>query len=176
LAALYEAFAEGKESPLGELPIQYADYAVWQREWLAREVLERQLTYWQKQLEGAPAAIELPADYTRPAAQTYRGATASGEVGEEVSTKLRLLSRHEGVTLYVTMLAAFKALLWRYGGGSGGAGDVVVGTPVAGRGRMETEGLIGFFVNTLVLRTKVGDNPTFRELLNQGASRGSRCI
>jgi amino acid adenylation domain-containing protein len=167
LAALYEAYVGGKESPLPELPIQYADYAVWQREWLSGEVLERQLAYWRKQLEGAPAAIELPADYTRPVAQTYHGGHESGELGETVSAQLRQLSRSEGVTLFVTMLAAFKALLWRYGGGSGGAGDVVVGTPVAGRGRLETEGLIGLFVNTLVLRTRVGDNPTFRELLKQ---------
>jgi hypothetical protein len=163
LAALYEAYEAGRESPLPELPLQYADYAVWQRKWLTGEVLERQLAYWRRQLAGAPAAIELPADYTRPAAQTYRGANESGEVGEGVSAKLRELSRREGVTLYVTMVAAFKALLWRYGG----ADDVVLGTPVAGRGRMETEGLIGFFVNTLVLRTRVADNPTFRDLLSR---------
>jgi hypothetical protein len=163
LAALYEAYVGGKESPLPELPIQYADYAVWQREWLSGEVLERQLAYWRKQLEGAPATIELPADYTRTVQQIYRGANEGREVGEAVSARLRQLSRSEGVTLFVTMLAAFKALLWRYGG----SGDVVVGTPVAGRGRLETEGLIGFFVNTLVLRTKIGDNPTFRELLKE---------
>jgi amino acid adenylation domain-containing protein len=167
LAALYESYSQGQESPLGELPIQYADYAVWQRRWLQGEVLERQLDYWRGQLAGAPAVIELPTDRARPVAQTYRGASESGEVGEEVSAGLRGLSRREGVTLYVTMLAAFKALLWRYGAGKGGAGDVVVGSPTAGRGRVETEGLIGFFVNTLVLRTRVGDNPSFRELLEQ---------
>jgi len=131
LTSLYEAYSRGAESPLEELPIQYADYAVWQREWLSGEMLERQLAYWRKQLEGAPAAIELPADYTRPVTQIYRGANEGREVGEAVSARLRQLSRSEGVTLFVTMLAAFKALLWRYGG-SGGASDVVVGTPVAG--------------------------------------------
>jgi acyl carrier protein len=160
---LYEAFLEGKESPLPALPIQYADYAVWQRGWLQGEVLERQLAYWTGQLKGAPAVLVLPTDRPRPAVQSYRGASYEFTVSKEVTTQLHALSREAGVTLFMTLLAAFKTLLCRYTGQK----DIVVGTDVANRNRTEIEGLIGFFVNQLVLRTDLSGNPTFRELLGR---------
>ena len=163
LAALYEAFMHGQPSPLPELPIQYADYAVWQRQWLEGELLERQLDYWREQLAGAPAQLELPTDHARPAVQSFAGAFESFRVSRELSEQLRQLSRSEGATLFMTLLAAFKLLLYRYTGQT----DLVVGTPVANRGQVETEGLIGFFVNTLVLRTKLSGAESFRELLDQ---------
>ena len=163
LAALYQAYTHGQPSPLPELPIQYADYAVWQREWLSGEVLERQLGYWREQLAGAPAQSELPTDHARPAVQSFAGAFESFRVGKELSEQLRRLSRSEGATLFMTLMAAFKLLLYRYTGQS----DLVVGTPVANRGQVETEGLIGFFVNTLVLRTNITGAESFRDLLGQ---------
>ena len=163
VAALYAAYARGEESPLAELPIQYADYAAWQREWLSGDALERQLEYWRGLLRDAPAALELPAERSRPTRQTSAGARHSLFVGEELSAALRQLSRREGATLFMVLLAAFDVLLLRYTGQS----DIVVGTPVAGRSRGETEGLIGFFVNMLALRANLGGNPTFRELLAQ---------
>ena len=162
LSALYEAFANGRPSPLPELKIQYADYAQWQRRWL-REVLTQQLTYWEKKLAGATPCIELPTDRPRPAVQSYRGATQTFALTAELSTALRSLSQRADATLFMTMLAAFKALLYRYTAQR----DILVGTPIAGRHHLETEGLIGFFVNMLPLRTDVADNPTFRELLQR---------
>jgi amino acid adenylation domain-containing protein len=162
-ATLYEAFSQGQASPLPELPIQYADYAVWQRGWLQGEVLERQLAYWTGQLKGAPAVLVLPTDRPRPAVQSYRGASYEFTVSKEVTTQLHALSREAGVTLFMTLLAAFKTLLCRYTGQK----DIVVGTDVANRNRTEIEGLIGFFVNQLVLRTDLSGNPTFRELLGR---------
>jgi amino acid adenylation domain-containing protein len=162
-ATLYEAFSQGQASPLPELPIQYADYAVWQRGWLQGEVLERQLAYWTGQLKGAPAVLVLPTDWPRPAVQSYRGASYEFTVSKEVTTQLHALSREAGVTLFMTLLAAFKTLLCRYTGQK----DIVVGTDVANRNRTEIEGLIGFFVNQLVLRTDLSGNPTFRELLGR---------
>ncbi|MFL5538127.1 MAG: condensation domain-containing protein, partial [Longimicrobiaceae bacterium] len=163
LSALYEAYRAGRESPLPELAVQYADYAVWQREQLEGEVLERQLSYWRERLTGAPELLELPTDHPRPAVQTYRGATAPVELSPELLERLEALGRREGATLYMTLLGAFQVLLSKYSGSE----DVVVGSPIAGRTRKEVEELIGFFVNTLVLRTDLGGNPSFREVLRR---------
>jgi amino acid adenylation domain-containing protein len=163
LSALYEAYREGRESPLPELAVQYADYAAWQREQLNGEALDRQLGYWRERLADAPALLELPTDHPRPAVQTFRGANERIELPAEVLERLRALARQEGATLYMVALAAFQALLSRYSGSD----DVVVGSPIAGRGRSEVEGLIGFFVNTLVLRTDVSGDPSFRALLGR---------
>ncbi|HEX8273730.1 MAG TPA: amino acid adenylation domain-containing protein, partial [Longimicrobiaceae bacterium] len=160
---LYEACREGRASPLAELPVQYADYAVWQREQLAGEALERQLSYWKEQLAGAPELLELPTDHPRPAVQSFRGASEHVQLPAEVLERLRALGRQEGATLYMVVMGAFQALLSRYGAGE----DVVVGSPIAGRGRGETEELIGFFVNTLVLRTDLSGDPSFRELVGR---------
>jgi amino acid adenylation domain-containing protein/non-ribosomal peptide synthase protein (TIGR01720 family) len=161
LSVLYEAFSRGLPSPLPELPVQYADYAMWQREWLRGEALERQTAYWRAKLAGAPALLDLPTDRPRPPVAGTRGGIRSFALSAELSERLRELSRREGVTLFMTLLAAFQALLGRISG----AQDVSVGTPVAGRGALETEGLIGLFVNTLVLRTDLSGDPSFRALL-----------
>jgi amino acid adenylation domain-containing protein len=161
VAALYEVYSRGETPSLQELPVQYADYAIWQREWLQGEALERQLDYWRGQLAGAPQALELPTDKPRPPTQSYRGAGQSLALDAELAGRLNALSRAEGATLFMTLLAAFQLLLSRYSGRA----DVSVGTPVANRGRSEVAGLIGFFVNTLVLRTDLSGDPTFRELL-----------
>ena len=163
LAKVYRAFLDGQPNPLPPLPIQYADYAVWQRDWLSGEVLERQLSYWQQQLEGANPVLELPTDFPRPPVQTYRGARQSLTIPQSLSDSLHKLCRQEGVTLYMTLLAAFQTLLYRYSKQE----DIVVGSPIAGRNRAEIEGLIGFFLNTLVLRTDLSGNPSFRELLGR---------
>ncbi|HEX8556986.1 MAG TPA: amino acid adenylation domain-containing protein [Pyrinomonadaceae bacterium] len=163
LSALYAAFREGRESPLAELPVQYADYAVWQREHMTGEVLAGQLAYWKEQLGGELPVLELPADRPRPPAPSYRGAEELLDVGPRLAGRLRALGREGGATLYMTLLAAFDALLYRYTGQE----DLVVGTPVAGRDRHETEGLIGFFVNTLALRTRLSGRMSFRELLGR---------
>src|ERR1051326_7745414 len=163
VSALYEAYMNGADSSLAELPIQYADFAVWQREYLQGAVLERQLQYWREQLAGAPPVLQLPADHPRPAIQTYRGAQAHVQFSPEVSAELKQLSQREGVTLFMTLLAVWHVLLWRYTGQN----DVVVGTPIANRQRNEIEGLIGFFVNTLVLRTQLEGQETGRELLQR---------
>jgi amino acid adenylation domain-containing protein len=163
VAALYEAYAQDRESPLPELPVQYADYAVWQREWLQGEVLAKQLAYWKKQLEGSPALLEFPTDRPRPSALTFRGAVLGVELSAQLTEELRALARREGVTLYMILLAAFQTLLSRYTGQQ----DIVVGSPIANRQRREIEPLIGFFVNTLVLRTNLSGNPSFRELLRR---------
>ncbi|MEG4425925.1 MULTISPECIES: amino acid adenylation domain-containing protein [unclassified Microcoleus] len=163
LAALYEAFLIGKPSPLPELSIQYADFAIWQREWLAGDRLQTQLNYWKKQLSGAPPLLELPADRPRPPAQTYRGAKESFLIPRTLASALKKLSRQENVTLFMTLLAAFKTLLYRYTGQA----DIPVGSPIANRNRAEIQGLIGFFVNTLVLRTDLSGDRTFRQLLDR---------
>ncbi|HEX2081445.1 MAG TPA: amino acid adenylation domain-containing protein, partial [Longimicrobium sp.] len=163
LSALYAAYREGGESPLEELPVQYADYALWQREQLEGETLERQLGYWKKQLGGAPALLELPTDHPRPAVQTFRGARERIELPGELLERLRGLGRREGATLYMVLLGVFQLLLSRYSGSE----DVVVGSPIAGRTRREVEELIGFFANTLVLRTDFGGDPSFCELLGR---------
>lgn len=163
LAVLYEAFAAGKPSPLPDLPIQYADFAAWQRQWLQAEVLEAQLSYWKQQLSGNLPVLQLPTDFSRLRVQTFRGATKSFSLPAELTKALKALSQQENVTLFMTLLAAFKTLLHRYTGQH----DILVGSPIANRNRAEIEGLIGFFVNTLVLRTNIAGNPTFRELLHQ---------
>ncbi|HKP51512.1 MAG TPA: amino acid adenylation domain-containing protein [Chloroflexia bacterium] len=161
LQTLYSAFVAGNPSPLPELPIQYGDYAVWQRKRLQGEILQAQLEYWMRQIRGAPPLLELPADRPRPARQTYRGATQSITLPPELVHELEHLSKQEGVTFFMTLLAAFDALIYRYTGQT----DVVVGAPIAGRTRREVEGLIGFFANTLLFRADLGGEPTFRELL-----------
>ena len=163
LETLYTAFTNGKPSPLPDLPIRYVDFACWQREWLQGEELERQLAYWNRQLEHAPAVLQLPTDRPRPPIQTLHGARQSVVLPKSLSEGLEALSQREGVTLFMTLLAAFKALLWRYTGQT----DIVVGSPVANRNRPEVEGLVGYFVNTLVLRTSLAGNPTFYELLTR---------
>jgi amino acid adenylation domain-containing protein len=163
LMALYEAYTEGRESALEELPVQYGDYARWQRELLQGEVLEEQLKYWREQLSGAPPVLELPTDRPRPSTQTFRGARLPFALGPELTQRLRELSRGEDATMFMTLLAGFSALLSRYSGQD----EVVVGTPIAGRTRSEVEGLIGFFINTLALRTDMSGEPTFRELLGR---------
>jgi amino acid adenylation domain-containing protein len=163
LSVLYEAYCSGRPSPLPDLPIQYADYAAWQREWLQGEMLEEQLAYWRKQLEGAPPLLELPTDRPRPAVQTHQGAEQTMALPPELTQQLRALSQREGVTLFMTLLATFKILLCRLSGQD----DVVVGTPVAGRNHAEIEEVIGLFVNNLVLRTDLSGNPTFLELLRR---------
>ena len=163
LVVCYEAFSRSQPAPLPKLPIQYADYAVWQRQWLTGELLESQLSYWRKQLEGVPKALNLPMDHPRPAVQTHRGARRAIDLAKDLTERLKELSRKEGVTLFMTLVAAFQTLLYRYTGQE----DIVVGTPIANRNRIEIEGLIGFFVNTLALRTNLSGNPTFRELLQR---------
>ncbi|HEX8148206.1 MAG TPA: condensation domain-containing protein, partial [Pyrinomonadaceae bacterium] len=163
MATLYEAFSHGLPSPLAELQVQYADYAVWQRAWLQGEVLAEQLAYWRRQLSGVPELLELPADRPRTHERTTEGAMHAFLVPREVCAKLNELARGAGATLFMVLLAAFAALLSRYSGQK----DVPVGTVVAGRQRVELEPLIGFFVNTLVLRTDLGGRPSFRELLRR---------
>jgi non-ribosomal peptide synthetase component F len=163
LSALYTAYSQGQLSPLPELPIQYADYAIWQREWLQGEMLQQQLSIWKKKLGGELPFLKLPTDRPRPRVQTYRGARESIVLPPVLVDSLTLLGSKERVTLYMTLLAAFKALLHR----TTGLEDILVGSATAGRNRIETESLIGFFANTLVLRTSLEGNPTFRELLGR---------
>jgi amino acid adenylation domain-containing protein len=162
VAALYGAFARGVGSPLAELPVQYADYAAWQRAWLTGAALEQQLAYWRARLRDV-SALELPTDRPRPLAPTYRGKQQCFVISSDLSAALKSLCRREGVTLYMSLLAACQALLQRLTGQH----DIAVGTPVANRQRAETENLIGFFVNTLVMRTDLGNDPCFRELLER---------
>jgi amino acid adenylation domain-containing protein/non-ribosomal peptide synthase protein (TIGR01720 family) len=163
IAALYQASLDGAPSPLPELPLQYADFAVWQRRWMDGEALNKQLAYWKQALTGAPAFLEMPTDRPRPAEQSFRGATINTLLPQDLTQGLRELSNHEGVTLFMTLFAVFQTLLHRYTGQD----DISVGVPIANRNRAETEGLIGFFVNTLVLRTDLSGNPTFIELLRR---------
>ena len=163
LAALYEAYIAGRPSPLPELPIQYTDFAAWQRSWLQGERLEEQLSYWRAQLADAPPLLELPTDKSRPPIQSYRGAYETLVLSESLSWSLNELSRREGATLFMTLLAAFSALLYRYSGQR----DILIGTPIANRNRAETESLIGFFINMLIFRTRFPEQMTFRELLGQ---------
>ena len=165
VGALYRAFSAGglgEFLPLDELPIQYADFAIWQRAWLKGESLQAELEYWRKQLHGMEA-LELPTDRPRPALQSYRGAARTFLIDGEVADKLRALGQREGVTMFMTLLAAFQTLLGRYSGQL----DVAVGAVIANRNYLETESLIGFFVNQLVLRTDLGGRPSFLELLER---------
>jgi amino acid adenylation domain-containing protein len=163
VTALYKAFAEGRPSPLPELPVQYVDFAAWQHAWLHGEVLENEISFWRRQLAGLPPRLELPTDRPRPAAQSFRGASRQVRLSAELTRQVQGLSRREGATLFMVLLAGFQALLARYSGQQ----DFAVGTAVAGRTRVEIERLIGFFVNTLVLRGDLAGEPSFRELVGR---------
>jgi amino acid adenylation domain-containing protein len=160
LAKLYQAFSQNKPYHLPELPIQYADFAAWQREWLQGDELERQLDYWRKQLTGL-ATLALPLDHPRSARRSYRGDVLTRILPSKLSMEIKRLNQQEDVTLFMTMLAAFALMLHRYAGQD----DIVVGSPIANRNRSEIEGLIGFFVNTLAMRTELSGDPSFHELL-----------
>ncbi|MDP9122204.1 MAG: condensation domain-containing protein, partial [Acidobacteriota bacterium] len=161
VTALYTAFSSGQPSPLAELPVQYADFAAWQRSWLSGGVLEGELAYWRERLSGAPPVLELPTDRPRPAVQSFQGAVCGRSLSPVLSGALLALSRREGATPFMALLATLGALLSRLTGQA----DLTVGTAVAGRNRLEIEGLIGFFVNTLVLRPDLSGNPGLTELL-----------
>jgi len=163
LAVFYTAFSTAQPLLLPELQLQYADFACWQRQWLQGENLELQLNYWQQQLEGSPPLLKLPTDRPRPPVISYVGETQYLELPKSLTEPLKELSRKEKVTLFMTLLAAFQTLLYRYSGQL----DMIVGTPIAGRNQAKTEKIIGFFVNTLVLRTDLSGNPTFLELLGR---------
>ena len=163
LMELYEAFRRGEENPLPELKVQYADFTLWQRQWMEEEWLAGELEYWKKQLAGIPEGLELVTDSKRPAAQTFAGGLLRGEVSEEVTRKLKQWSRKQQATLYMTMLAGLGVVLGRYSGQD----DIVVGSPIANRQEEELEGLIGFFVNTLVMRVKVDGRKSFAEMVGE---------
>ncbi|MGB3636257.1 MAG: amino acid adenylation domain-containing protein [Rivularia sp. (in: cyanobacteria)] len=163
IGTLYKAFLAGTASPLPEISIQYKDFAQWQRKWLQGEILQAQLSYWKQQLEDIPAALNLPTDKPRPKVQTSNGAQQSIELSGSVIKRLKEIACQENVTLFMLLLAAFQAFLYRYTGQD----DIAVGSPIANRNRDEVKGLIGFFVNTLVLRTDIRGNPTFAQLLER---------
>ena len=163
LSALYGAFLHGEEDPLPELKIQYVDYAVWQRQWIEGEVLQRQASYWKTALLGAPALLELPTDYPRPAQQDFAGGFAKLSLDEPLTAALKELSRRHGTTLFMTLMAGWAVLLARLSGQQ----TVVIGTPTANRGRAEIERLIGFFVNTLAIRIDLDASPSGSALLQQ---------
>ncbi len=163
LGALYAARVTGQAPSLPELPIQYADFAVWQREWLQGDALQRQLAYWQQRLSGPPPALDLPTDRPRPPIQTHNGALHRFTLPAALYAEAQALAQEEGVSLFMLLLAAFETLLYRYTGQE----DFVIGAPIANRTRSEVEELIGFFVNTLALRSDLSGNPTFRELLDR---------
>ncbi|MBV8882777.1 MAG: AMP-binding protein, partial [Chroococcidiopsidaceae cyanobacterium CP_BM_RX_35] len=163
LTAVYAAFCNKKPVVLPELPIQYADFAVWQKRWLSGEIRQNQLNYWQAQLAGAPELLQLPTDRPRPSVQSFQGTTQTFTVNPDLTQQLQALSRQSGTTLFMTLLAAFATLLYRYSGQS----DILIGSPIANRHHREIESLIGFFVNTLVLRTRFEEHPSFESLLLQ---------
>jgi hypothetical protein len=152
----YRAFASGETPALPELPIQYSDFAQWQRQWLQGEALESRVTYWKQQLAGVPL-LELPSDRPRPPVQTYNGGHQPVVVSRHLTEALRDLGRREGATLYMVVMAAFNLLLYRYSGQE----DITIGSSAAGRSRLETENLIGFFINNLVVRTDLSDRNSF---------------
>lgn len=162
MALLYDAFTQDKQSPLTDLKIQYADYSLWQREWLSGERLERQLSYWKTRLDGVPV-LEMPTDFARPPMHTYQGANLHFRLDVETSRGLNELAKKQGATLFMVLFASLQTLLHRYSGQD----DVCVGTPIAGRVRPELEQLIGCFVNTLAIRSDLAGNPTFTSLLKQ---------
>ncbi len=163
LAQIYEAYLVGQSSPLPELGIQYADFSLWQREWMQGEVLAEQLAYWREQLQAVPPVLALPTDYPRPATQSHQGQSVSFVLDRELTQAVKTLSRKNNATVFMTLLTVFQVLLYRYSGQS----DIVVGTPIAGRNREEIESLIGFFVNTLVMRARVRGELSFEQLLEQ---------
>jgi non-ribosomal peptide synthetase component F len=161
LMALYDTFSQGKPSPIDDLPIQYADFSLWQQQWLQGELLKDKLAYWQRQLGGSLPLLQLPTDKPRPPLQSFQGGQQPFALSSTLTEALKTFARQEGATLYMTLLAVFKTLLYRYTGQE----DILVGSPIANRQRPELESLMGFFVNTLVLRTDLSGNPTFRQLL-----------
>lgn len=161
--SLYTSFSQNKLPSLAPLKVNFNDYIHWQRSWLTPDVIESELSYWRYQLEGAPPVLEVPADFTRPAVQSFEGATVPFELGKTLSEQINQLSKQESVTPFMVLLAAFKVLLYRWTGQK----DMVVGTGIAGRNHHEVEDLIGFFVNTLVMRTHVGGAQSFKQLLQQ---------
>jgi amino acid adenylation domain-containing protein/FkbM family methyltransferase len=162
-ATLYEAFRGERPSPLADLPIRYSDYAAWQREWLQGEVLERQLDYWRRALDGIPARLELPTDHPRPREQVHAGAACEFVVSTPTLERLRRIGRDHGATLFMVLMVAFQLLLSRYTGQK----DFCIGTPIANRRRVEFEELVGMFVNTLVIRADLRGEPSFFELLER---------
>jgi hypothetical protein len=163
LSTLYNAYSTGWPPALTELPISYADFAIWQREWLSGLRMDQLLRYWQQTLAGAPSILDLPADRPRPAVQVFQGASYLVLLPKALAQGLKILGRQTDTTLFMVLLAAFNVLLSRYASQT----DIVVGSPIAGRTRAELENLIGFFVNTLVLRTELSGNPTFLQLLER---------
>ncbi|MEW6730834.1 MAG: amino acid adenylation domain-containing protein, partial [Acidobacteriota bacterium] len=162
LTTLYSAYINNQPSPLAELPVQYVDFATWQRQWLQGEQLQQQLEYWRKQLADF-VVLQLPTDHSRPAVQSFNGAMQRFEVPSETVEQLRELSRQQGVTVFMVLLAAFKVLLYRYSAQT----DIAIGTAIAGRNNSQVEDLIGFFINTLVMRTDLTGEPTFLELIRR---------
>jgi len=163
VATLYKAFVKEQPSPLPELPIQFADFALWEREWLRAAALDKQLAYWKQQLGGKPPTLELPTDRPRPIVATHKGASKSFALPEILSASLKALCQRLNVTLFMLLLAAFNVLLHLYTGQE----DILIGSPIANRNRAETEALIGCFINTLVMRTDLSGNPSFGELLGR---------
>jgi amino acid adenylation domain-containing protein/FkbH-like protein/FkbM family methyltransferase len=168
LSSLYQGFLLGHGSVLPKLPIQYADFTIWQRQWLQGEnrdfiTIQNQINYWKQQLAAAPPLLELPTDRPRPSVQTFRGGCLSFQIDEKLTASLKELSHKSATTLFMTLMAAYVTLLFRHSGQN----DILVGTPIASRNYQELEGLIGFFVNTLVMRTRLEGNPSFEELLKQ---------
>ena len=162
LGACYAAFSHGEQPALAKLAVQYADFSVWQRQWLSGEQLDKQLDYWGKQLAGLQV-LDLPTDRTRPAMQTYDGALEVLSIDKQLSDQLERLSKDSGVTLFMTLLAVYMVMLHRYSGQD----DIVIGSPIANRNRSELEGLIAFFVNMLVMRVDCSGNPDFRTLVKR---------
>ncbi|MDB6122829.1 MAG: Acyl carrier protein [Pedosphaera sp.] len=163
LTALYQTFLAGRPSPLPAMPIQYADFAAWQQQQVEDEALLKQLAYWKQQLAGAPALLELPTAFSRPAVQSFRGARQTVSISKAITEALKALSQREGCTLFMTLLAAFQTLAHRYTGQD----DILVGSPIANRNHAEIEPLIGCFLNTLVLRINLSGNPAFREVMSR---------
>jgi amino acid adenylation domain-containing protein len=163
LSAIYQALSAGRLSQLPQLPLQYTDFVYWQRNWLQGEVIEKHLAYWKQQLGGNLPVLQLPTDHPRPPIQTFRGKQQKFVLSKALTESIKQLSQREGVTLFMTLLAAFQTLLYRYTGQE----DILVGSPIANRNRAELDQLIGCFVNTLVLRTNLEGNPTFTELLER---------
>ncbi|MGK7940310.1 MAG: amino acid adenylation domain-containing protein [Crocosphaera sp.] len=163
LFKLYQGYSQEKLPQLPPISIQYADFSLWQHHWFTDKNLESELNYWKQQLRGTLPILQLPTDFPRPPIQTHQGDSYSWELSPELTTKIKSFCQEEGVTLFMTLLAVFKILLSRYTAEK----DIIVGTPIASRNRTEIENLIGFFINTLALRTNLGENPSFRELLNR---------
>ena len=163
LAALYEAFLQGRDSPLEELPVQYSDYAVWQQKWLKSDDVQIHFNYWKERLKGSHGGLNLPFDYPRPSVQSFMGGLEDVIISRQLTDRLKTFSSHEGVTLFMTLLAAYQVLLYRYSGQT----DIVTGSPIANRNHPETHDMIGCFVNTLALRSDLSGSPNFRELVNR---------